>query len=230
LPYLKHTGKDKGLISVSAVTIYTEKDPIMKQLLIAVLLLSCCSHLYGQDADKTVMRFRGGLVAGLNASQVDGDDYAGYHKLGLNAGFLSQVPLSKKFFMSVEILYAQKGAKSKTFQGYPTAYQLNLHYAEVPILINFQEKSAVNFGLGVSYGRLVKSKEFVDELEQPTSDDFKRNDISAIANGTYLISDHFQLNVRFAYSIVPIGYRDGSNFNNRGMYNNVLSFRLAYVL
>lgn len=202
----------------------------MKPLLILIALTFAWTVACSQDASKTTLRFRGGLVLGLNASQVDGDDYAGYHKVGFNGGFLTQVPLSKKFFMSMEILYSQKGAKSKTYQGYPTAYQVNLHYAEVPILINFQEKSAVNFGLGLSYGRLVKSKEFIDELEQPTTDDFKRNDIAAVANGSYLISDHFIFNIRFAYSVVPIGYRDSSNFNNRGMYNNVLSFRLAYVL
>lgn len=183
-----------------------------------------------QNDPNTTLRFRGGMVLGLNASQVDGDDFPGYHKVGLNGGFLAEIPVSKKFFVSMEILYAQKGAKSRTYAGLPTEYHSKLDYAEVPILINFQEKTAVNFGLGFSYGRLVRNKEYVDELIQPTSDDFNRDDFCGVANGNYLISDHFRLNFRFAYSLVPIGHRSTSNFNNRGMYNNVLSFRLAYVL
>lgn len=202
----------------------------MRIILLLIFLTGFLHIALSQDASQTDLRFRGGAVLGLNACQIDGDDYAGYHKLGFNGGFLAEIPLSKKFFVSMEILYSQKGAKSRTYQGIPTEYQANLNYAEVPVLFNFQEKSSVNFGLGVSYGRLVKYKEFRDELQQPPTDDFKRDDICAIANGSYLISDHFQLNVRFAYSIIPFGHRDTSNFNNRGMYNHVLSFRLAYVL
>lgn len=203
---------------------------ILLKFLFVVFMTCFYTAARSQDADKTELRFRGGAVLGLNACQVDGDDFAGYHKLGLNGGFLAEIPVSKRFFFSMEILYSQKGAKSRTYPGIPTEYKVNLDYAEIPLLFNFQEKSAVNFGLGVSYGRLVRNKEYVDQLAQPTSDDFDRDDICAIANGNYLISDHFRLNLRFAYSIVPMGHRDSSNFNNRGMYNNVLSFRLAYVM
>lgn len=202
----------------------------MKRFLVLVFLTGWFTASRCQDAPKTELRFRGGMILGLNASQVDGDDYAGYHKLGLNGGFMAQIPVSKKFFVSMEILYAQKGAKSRTYAGFPTEYRLVIDYAEVPLLINFQEKSAVNFGIGVSYGRLVRTREYRDELIQPPTDDFKRDDICGVANGTYLISDHFQVSARFAYSLFPMGHRDYSNFNNRGMYNNVLSFRLAYVL
>ena len=203
----------------------------MNKKLLAVLLLTMISMvLQAQNAPKTELRFRGGIVLGLNASQVDGDDFAGYHKLGINGGFMAQLPLTKKFFMSMEILYSQKGGKSRTYAGFPTEYQVNLNYAEVPLLINFQEKSAVNFGLGLAYGRLVKTREFIDELEQEPFEDFNRDELSGIANGSYLISDHFQLNVRLAYSLLPIGHSPISNFNSRAMYNNVLSFRFAYVL
>lgn len=195
-----------------------------------IIWLLLCSVASAQENPKTQLRFRGGVILGLNASQVDGDDFAGYHKLGINGGFLSEIPVSKKFFTSVEILYSQKGAKSRTYAGYPTEYRVNLEYAEVPVLINFQEKTAVNFGLGFSYGRLLKSKEYRDELPQPPSTDFNRDDICIVANGNYLISDHLRLNIRAAYSVVPMGHRDTSNFKNRGMYNNVITFRLAYVL
>lgn len=200
------------------------------KILVALFLLLASSQLMGQNAPQTDVRFRGGIVAGLNATQVDGDDFAGFTKLGLNAGFVAQLPLSKKFFMSMEILYSQKGAKSKTYQGFPTEYRVKLNYAEVPVLINFQEKSAVNFGLGLAYGRLVKIREFIDELEQEPFEDFNRDELSGIANGNYLITPNFNLNVRWSYSIFPIGHSPLSNFNSRAMYNHVLSFRLAYIL
>ena len=36
--------------------------------------------------DEVPRTFYGGLIAGANFTQVDGDNYAGYHKVGLNAG------------------------------------------------------------------------------------------------------------------------------------------------
>src|SRR6188474_1752497 len=94
------------------------------------------------------MRIRGGVIFGMNASQIDGDDYAGYRKVGLNFGFYGQIPVSKKFFLSTEILYSQKGSKSPTYEGLPLEYQINLNYAEVPVFLHFQDKKAFNFGVG----------------------------------------------------------------------------------
>ncbi len=89
------------------------------------------------------MHIRGGVIFGINASQIDGDDYAGYHKVGLNLGFYGSIPVSKVFFFSTEILYSQKGSKSPTYEGLPLEYQINLQYAEIPVLFHFQDKKAL---------------------------------------------------------------------------------------
>ena len=39
-----------------------------------------------EEIDQTKLGIRGGLIFGMDASQVDGDDYAGYHKVGFNTG------------------------------------------------------------------------------------------------------------------------------------------------
>lgn len=194
-----------------------------------MLLTTSWSVSKSQDAQKTELRFRGGMIFGLNASQVDGDDYAGYHKLGINGGFLAQIPLSKKFFISTEILYSQKGAKSRTIMGQNVAYRVNLNYSEIPVLINFQEKTSVNFGVGVAYARLLKAREWLYDLETVPQEEFNKSDLLGVVNGTYLISNHFQLGVRFEYSFFPMGHSPVSNFEGRSMYNNLLSFRMAYV-
>jgi hypothetical protein len=211
---------------------------LSKTLLLTAIFAFSFLVTMGQGSDKTELRFRAGVVLGVNATQVDGDDLAGYHKLGLNGGFIAHIPVSKKFFFSTEILYTQKGSKSRTYAGYPLAYKLKLNYAEIPVLINFQEKTALNFGIGVSYGRVVKVREFIEGLENiPTTFDvsttdvneLNRSDYNVIANANYLFTKNFFLNVRFAYSFVPVGRFLSSNFNNRALYNNLLSFRLGYV-
>ncbi|MBX7141585.1 MAG: PorT family protein [Chitinophagales bacterium] len=199
-----------------------------------------------EEIDQTKLGIRGGLIFGMDASQVDGDDYAGYHKVGFNTGFYGQIPVSKMFFFSVEILYAQDGGKAPVIPGQVLRYRSQFGYAQVPILFHFQEKEAVNFGAGFLYGRLVGQRIFADEIEQPDPitctgkpDDTslldpqfictKKNDFRAVADANYLFTDNFMINVRFSYSIVPFGYYGSSNFINRGLYHNVLTFRLMYV-
>ncbi|MCS6991262.1 MAG: hypothetical protein NZL95_05310 [Chitinophagales bacterium] len=198
-----------------------------------------------QATDETRLGIRGGIVLGINASQVDGDDYAGYTKVGLNGGFYGQIPLAPKFFVATEILYSQQGARSRARFGMPLEFLSRYDYALVPVLVFFQEKPAFNFGLGAAYGRLVRQQRFANQIEQPAASIcsgkpdiglisleyicLKRQNLMVAAEGNYLFNANLQLNVRFMYSMFPMGYYGASNFVNRGMYHNLLSFRMRYV-
>ncbi len=85
----------------------------MKQIifLFIIFIFYCFNNSIAQKSNEADQRIRGGAILGITASQVDGDDYAGYHKVGIVGGFVGQIPVSKKFFFSTEILYVQKGAK-----------------------------------------------------------------------------------------------------------------------
>ncbi|MCS6916882.1 MAG: outer membrane beta-barrel protein [Chitinophagales bacterium] len=211
----------------------------------AISLLGLQHPCRAQASDALRLGIRGGVVLGINASQVDGDDYAGYTKVGLNAGFYGQIPISPRFFVSTEILYSQQGAKSRVRQGLPLEFLTRYDYAVVPVLLHFQEKEAINFGAGFAFARLINQQRFANQIEQPDASIcssrpdigiiqpeyicLKRQNFMVTAEGNYLVTPQFQLNVRFAYSIVPMGYYGSSNFVNRGMYHNLLSFRVRYV-
>ena len=49
----------------------------------------------------------GGIIVGFNASQVSGDNAAGYDKIGLNTGVIGMVPFNDKWSANIEINYAQ---------------------------------------------------------------------------------------------------------------------------
>lgn len=211
---------------------------------LAVFLL-VCGRVGAQTGDAVRLAIRGGVVLGINASQVDGDDYAGYTKVGLNGGFYGQIPLSEKFFVATEILYSQQGARSHVRYGLPLEFLSRYDYAVVPVLLHFQEKPAFNLGAGFAYARLVRQQRFANQLEQPAASIcsgkpdiviispeyicLKRQNLLVVAEGNYLFTAQFQLNVRFSYSLHPMGYYGSSNFVNRGMYHNLLSIRLRYV-
>lgn len=218
----------------------------IQPLMLVLLLMVISRAVPAQAPDQTRLGIRAGVALGLDAAQVDGDDYAGFSKLGLNGGFYAQIPVSKMFFFSTEILYVQDGGKAPTIQGQVLEYRAKFDYAQVPVLFHFQDKEAFNLGLGFSYGRLVSQTIYADEIEQPQAtictgkpDDtsilnpqficLKRNDWRAVADAKYLFTPNFMINVRYAYSMVPFGYFGSSNFINRGLYHNVLTFRLMYV-
>lgn len=101
---------------------------------------------------ETPKLFYGGLIAGANFAQVDGDYFAGYHKAGLNVGGIVYTQLGKHVALSLEILYSEKGSKStipKQTVGNPditiTKYGINANYAEIPVMINYFDKRKSHF-------------------------------------------------------------------------------------
>jgi len=216
-------------------------------LLLSILSVSTITTVLAQNTtDQRKIGIRGGVILGMNASQLDGDDYQGFHKVGFNGGFYGQIPVSKMFFFSTEILYSQKGGKSETYPGIPIKYSWGISYAEVPVLFHFQEKQAVNFGVGFSYSRFLKEHLIVDGEDQPEIDlctgkpgdvslldpsylCLSKNDFMVLVDGNYLPTKHLSINVRYGYSLSATGYYGSSNFINRSMHMNMLSFRVMWV-
>ena len=61
------------------------KNLLLKYIIYSFLL--SCSMSYAQD-------FGAQLLVGANFSQVDGDQFAGYNKLGVNAGIQINRPIN----------------------------------------------------------------------------------------------------------------------------------------
>jgi hypothetical protein len=55
--------------------------------------------------------FRAGIIAGISATQISGDDLGGFDKAGLVAGGMVSTNISKKLDLAMEITFFQKGSK-----------------------------------------------------------------------------------------------------------------------
>ncbi len=191
--------------------------------------------------------FYGGLVVGANFTQVDGDYYAGYRKIGLNAGGIVYAQLAKHVAVSLEILYSQKGSKSDGPQPSPgnkkiliTHYGINANYAEIPVMINYFDKRKSHFGVGVSYSRLVSSTETLQidtSVLAPQNIDlnqkypFKKDNFDFLAGVELHLVKGLFLNVRFQYSITPIRSQlPPITYARADQYNNMWVVRLMYLL
>jgi len=188
--------------------------------------------------------FYAGVLLGGNFSQVDGDSYAGYHKVGLNAGGIVYTHLGEHLAVSLEILFSQKGARGHRVQEsgsgtFINAYRIDLNYAEIPIQINYFDKRRSHFGGGFSYSQLINSKEtletnppqqpgnpgYVDLEKYP----FKKADLNFIIGGNLHLWKGLFLNARFQYSLISIRKDTPPGYSRDDQFNNLWTVRLMYL-
>lgn len=177
-------------------------------------------------------KFKAGLLAGFTATQYDGDSHAGYNKLGLLGGVFSRIPINERWKFQFAITYFQKGARKypNPEKGDFSQYELNLDYAEVPVLFLVKYKKIVIEG-GLAIGFLVAEKEVVNEIDITGLRPFGATDFSFNLGLTYRINDSWEINSRYNYSILPVRPHPSGSVHrwNRGEYNNCLSFELRYI-
>src|SRR5690606_39022291 len=197
---------------------------ISKIASILVFLFSTLApKVQAQYYNDSYHRLTGGLVAGINTSQVDGDGYKGYKKTGFTGGgvlFLPfgdmDMPIDATIALSLEVLYTQKGAfgpdliPGTSFK----SQRINLHYAEVPVQLNlYRGPRKSGFGAGFSVAYLGFSEETVERTNGPVIKDgmpFKKFDFNFVATGNIHLWKGFFLSPRFQYSLASVRNNNGA--------------------
>ena len=110
---------------------------------------------------------KGELFFGGNITQVDGDECYRFRKAGIHAGAGALIPLTSWMDVGLEVLFNQKGAyKGDSINQhlglYTGTYKLDLNYAEIPVMVYLTDKDRYSLGVGVSYGRIVGLKEYIN--------------------------------------------------------------------
>ena len=187
--------------------------------------------------------FKAILHVGINGAQIDGDGYAGYNKIGIDAGVGATIRFHKYFSVTMELNYAQKGAQQKfTAQSNQSVldsssrqlYRVGWDYLAVPISINVQDKKLVMFSLGLAPSVMVRYKERTeagqDDTNNPPNGQPKKFDLSGFAMLNFIIQKHYMLGIKFDYSLISIrGPQYPGISKVLGEYNNVLTFRFGYI-
>lgn len=186
-------------------------------------------------------KFIGGLVGGANFSQVDGDSYKGYDKIGINGGGILYMPMTDvglpfegTMAWSMEVLYSQKGAKGKGSTGGQIVGQdIDLHYAEVPFMINYYRGPRKSiYGLGFSFSYLGASEEKI-KLDNGNvySYPFRNVDLNFVLSLNFHLGGGFFLNPRFNYSLISIRKPNEGlgNLGQTDQFNNIYGLRLMYL-
>lgn len=184
-----------------------------------------------QQATKTRKGEFSSLVrAGIVTSQIYNDDYGGYNKLGGTAGIGVLTSISSGTKFQFELNYAMRGSRhpGDPKNGDFNTYSIGLHYIDIPLLLK-RHIWKFDFEAGICNGILLFSGE-KDQLGKIPNDQriwqFTRYELAANIGVNVPISEHWNANARFHYSILPaagkLGLVSGILLYG-GAYNNALS-------
>lgn len=213
-------------------------------LLAQLVFLSFSQSIYAQNYyEENERTFYGGPVVGANFTQVDGDNYAGYYKTGLNVGGIIYAKFGQRFAASMEILYSQKGSRGHKSQKvnytkdvYIQKYGIALNYAEIPLMLHIHDNRKSHFGVGLSFSQLVSASETLQTNNTKYNDTidvarypFKRNDLNLLVGVNLRLYKGLFFNVRYQYSLMPIRSDVNYDYSRAKQYNNLYVVRLAYI-
>ena len=183
-------------------------------------------------------RFEGGLLAGLNASQVDGDSYSGYNKPGIVAGAYVINNFSPTVFSGMEIKFAQKGSRKNPNYKIDdqVKYIMRLNYIDMPLYLGVRTGGNASIIGGVSAGYLFSATEYDNygEFQEEDKRPFNDFDVQGMIGFRYQITDRLSVDLRGAYSLLPIREQPGevlyywldSQFSN--LLNTTVLYRLDF--
>ena len=204
----------------------------MKKGNFSFLLVLILSLVFIQTADaqhkshkkKYQNRFNAGAVVGTNLSQIDGDLYTGFNKIGLRVGMEGTIYLNKRLDAVVGLLYVQKGSKTDsniTFASdVPPDTEIHLDYMEVPFLLSVKfgnknkETHAYTLEAGFSYARLINSKitfkEFPDKVNySDLADQLNSNEFNAVMGINFLFTKRLDIGFLFEVQLNKLYQLEG---------------------
>ncbi len=200
------------------------------------LLLLILFTLAFQDQASAQQRFKAGVVAGLNASQILGDDSGGYNRLGMQAGLRAITIFTEKTDLLFEILYSQRGSRDlDVFPCSKDRLSISTQYIEIPVMVTLKDwldeeddYYKIQVSGGFSYGRLL-NVDAVDSCHDLQAENFNENDVSITFGAEYFSSEHISWGVRWSRSFNLLYNKDKFDASKNSLRGFFLSFRGAYI-
>jgi len=188
------------------------------------LFLSCFALLLLQVA--TAQDVHVGLKAGLNAAMLRHDDnFETELKPGFHAGWLAHIHLLKDLALQPELFYSAQGGKTISNN---LEINTNLHYLNLPVLVQYMFNNGFRIQAGPQVGFLLKAQQEVnDDTESNIIQNYRTTDFSLPVGISYVSDSGFGIDLRWAFGL--------SNINDIGnrkpeVQNSVGQIGLFYLL
>lgn len=180
----------------------------------------------------SAQRFEAGITVGAVASQLSGDQAAGYDKPGFEAGGFVSTALSEKIHAGFQIAYIQKGSRktSNPDIGDYTFYRSRLNYIQVPFVLEYLFSKKISFDGFTGIAVLLSQEEEDQYGKIYNRKEFSKWEWTAGLSFNYMLFENFQLILGMENSVLPVRKNDGSEIYrlDRDQFNSLLRFAIRY--
>ena len=164
-------------------------------ILLAGALLGIGGHLAAQNVGA------GLIVAGV-ASQIDGDSWGGYNKLGYSLGGFAWYDFNDRVSLSPEITIGHRGSREMV-DGYE---QYNLNVIDFPLLVRYCILGDINaqnlqIEAGPSANFLLSAKAGFGQQKLDLMPQFNRLNLSINAGATFFVNKNIGIMGRWSYAL-----------------------------
>jgi|GEM_PF-2146460 len=183
--------------------------------------------------DNHAQNFEANFELAFNASQIDGDQFAGYSKVGLHGGLAIEYVFNDEWRIGSGIFYDALGSQKKIQIGNtaPEEQQkTQLTYVSVPLMMIYRLPSSSDSGIslrgGVQVGYLINSKR-PDFIGDAVLEYFNDVDIALALGIDYHLSSYWSIGFEASESITLLFNNNKvSEINANSLRNRYLTFSL----
>lgn len=213
----------------------------IKTILFIFIVFFCCNgKSQGSKGDYLAGEsiFRGGARLGFTASQISGDDMAGWNKFGGYGGIFVDfaVDAKKRWRLQPELNFIMKGSnrflRANADGSVGQKYVLTLMYIEVPIMVQYRILKWLEAEAGPSINFLFYSKEKDNNGVMPGRQSFRFWELGFLAGFNFIIKENYGINLRWETSVLPVRVPDGSHSPYRmkkKQFNDVIAISFYYT-
>jgi len=186
------------------------------------------------NADLSAQRkFKSAAILGFTAAQLGGDGISGYDKLGMVAGLKLGYPIKEKIDVNMDLLYSQRGSRSKFGFGNSPDSTTTLNYLEIPVYVTIndwfvEDENYFKVGVfaGLSYGYLI-SVNSDKEIFLGNEDVFNKNDLSGRLGIYYSFTKSLTFRTYYSDSFLKLFESEELN-NTESLDSFFWTFRMEY--
>jgi hypothetical protein len=187
--------------------------------------------------------FYGGVMVGINGSQVFNDEFSGYHKFGVFGGGFVGWKFTPMSALKMELEFSQKGSReTPTEENDYKDYKIHINCIDLPVLYQLfyniaTQKFSIEVGPSFTYIIGDPKEEGTDGtgyyyIEGGTGRPFISSGLNIVAGVNYHITKNLFVNFRTSNSITPIrkdyGRRQHPIFRWHGQSNDVLTLSVGW--
>ena len=167
-----------------------------------------------------------GFKGGVNISSLHFNDNTPIDsKVGLHAGILAHIHASKTWAIQPELLYSLEGAEQTLIGGNNKA-KYNLHYLNVPVLLQYMFNNGFRLEGGPQIGFLLSAKTRTGNVTVTNTSNYQSTAFSIPLGLGYLTSSGIGLDARYVFGLSNIN----DDKNGAVIQSNVFQFGLFYQL